>query len=103
MGGHIAFGEDFETGLKREAFEEIGITDFSAKLAAQYIWESSIERELVFCFVTSYEGKISINKHELTDGKFWTRSEIKHNLGKDVFTPNFEEEYRVILAKLKNS
>ncbi len=101
VGGHISFGEDVETSLKREASEEIGITDFKAKPIANYIWESDIERELVFCFATNYSGEITINKEELTDGRFWSHKEIKAALGQGIFTPNFEEEYRKILSKLK--
>ena len=93
VGGHIAFGEDIAAGLQREALEEIGIKDFKAKMIANYIWESDMEREFVFCFITSYDGPVSINKEELTDGKFWSFSEIRSSIGKNIFTPNFEEEF----------
>ena len=99
VGGHISYGEDVDTSLRREAEEEIGIQDFKADLVAHYIWESDVEREYVFCFVTRYNGHINPNSTELADGRFWSRSEIKSNLGKDVFTPNFEEEFRNVLAK----
>ena len=99
VGGHIAFGESIETGLQRETAEEIGITDFKAAELGKYVWESAIERELVYCFVTRYDGEFSINKEELTDGKFWSVSEINDAFGKGVFTPNFELEYRNILSK----
>jgi isopentenyldiphosphate isomerase/intracellular septation protein A len=99
VGGHIAFGEDLETGLKREAFEEIGIKDFDAKLLDKYIWESDVEREMVFCFIANIDSGISINKDELADGKFWPKSEIKANLGKNIFTPNFEDEFRRYLHR----
>jgi isopentenyldiphosphate isomerase/intracellular septation protein A len=101
VGGHIAFGEDLETGLKREAMEELGIKDFTAKLAANYIWESDIEREFVFSFVTNYNNPITPNKTELADGRFWSLTEIKNNLGKGVLTPNFEVEYNKILPVLQ--
>ena len=103
VGGHISFGEDIETGLKREAEEELGIKNFTPKLLANYVWESDIERELVFCFVTHYNDEITINKEELTDGKFWSHSEIRNVLSKGILTPNFEEEYSQILTKLRNS
>jgi len=103
VGGHIAFGEDLKTGLQREAEEELGIKDFEAKLVANYIWESDIERELVFCFITHYHGDMIINKTELDDGKFWSHTEIKNNLGKRIFTPNFEEEYKRILPSIRKN
>ena len=96
VGGHIAFGETIETGLQREAFEELGIVDFKALPVANYIWESTVEREFVFCYVTRYDGGISPDKKEVADGKFWSLNEIEKNIGKGILTPNFEEEYRKI-------
>jgi isopentenyldiphosphate isomerase/intracellular septation protein A len=100
VGGHVAFGEDIETALRREASEEIGLNSFKADLAANYIWESDIEREFVFSFVTHFNGQLNIDKEELADGRFWTVAEIKANLGKGVFTPNFEVEFNKILPNL---
>lgn len=102
VGGHLSFGENIETGLKREAYEELGLTNFEAQLVANYIWESDIEREFVFCFTTRYNDTININTEELSDGRYWSHSEIKSHLGKGVFTPNFEKEYSMVLSKLKN-
>lgn len=99
VGGHIAFGESVELSLQREALEEIGLKDFNSTLVANYIWESEIEREFVFCFITSYNGEITINKDELLDGKFWSITDIEKNLGKEIFTPNFEKEYHLIIKK----
>jgi isopentenyldiphosphate isomerase/intracellular septation protein A len=98
VGGHIAFGENAETGLRREAMEEIGITDFRAELKTQYIWESEMEREFVFCFVTHYDGPLKINNVELDGGKFWSTGEIRKNLGKGVFTPNLELEFKKLFS-----
>jgi isopentenyldiphosphate isomerase len=103
VGGHIAYGESIELGLQREAFEEIGLKDPDVKLAAKYIWESEVEREFVFSFITHYDGELTINKEELTDGKFWSIEEIKRNLGKGIFTPNFEVEFEKIFGNLTNN
>lgn len=98
VGGHIAVGENLETSLQREALEEIGIKDFKAELAGNYVWESDIERELVFCFITHYDGPIDTHKEELAGGRFWSRIEITENLGKGIFTPNFEDEYKKVIS-----
>lgn len=94
VGGHIAFGETVELSLRREALEEMGLTDFKAKPLASYIWESDIEREYVFCYTTQLDGPFYINTHELADGRFWSHSEVRNSIGKNIFTPNFEEEFR---------
>jgi len=96
VGGHISFGESVETALKREAYEEIGLTDFQARPMASYKWETDVEAELVYSY-TSYDyKKIRLHSDEVTEGKFWSRSQIEKNLGKDVFTPNFEFEFKMM-------
>ena len=93
VGGHIAFGEDVKTSLQREAYEEIGLKDFTAKPIGSYIFESEIERELVYSFLSyDYKG-INLHSDEVQEGKFWSQKQIEQNLGKGVFTPNFELEY----------
>lgn len=99
VGGHVAYGESVDTSLKREAMEEIGISHFKATLVARYIWESEIERELVYCYITWFDGDLKTDSHELAGGRFWSRSEIQQHLNKEVFTPNFEEEYRKWVEK----
>lgn len=99
VGGHISFGEDVKTSLQREAEEEIGIKDFIPVPAAQYIWESSVEREFIYSFITVYDGLLTPDSTELDGGRFWSKTEIESSLGKGIFTPNFEEEYKRIFPR----
>ncbi|MEN6456965.1 MAG: septation protein IspZ [Prolixibacteraceae bacterium] len=95
-GGHIAFGEDVKMALKREAWEEIGLKDFSARLVKEYIWESEIEKELVYLFITHDFQTIHLHSDEVEEGRFWTLNQIRKNLGQDIFTPNFEHEFKLL-------
>lgn len=100
VGGHVASGETLEQGLKREALEELNLTDFQPQLVARYVWETKIETELVFVFVCRYAKEILFNKEELEDGKFWKIKQIKEAIGKNVLTPNFELEFNLLLKLL---
>lgn len=96
VGGHIAFGESLEDSLKREASEEIGLRDFTAAPVLRYRWDSEIESELVYSFVTR-DGKANASVNdEITEGRFWKIPEIEKSLGKGIFTPNFEHEYLLL-------
>lgn len=93
VGGHIAFGEKLEEALRREAWEEIGLKDFSARLVKSYRWETEIEAELVYLFVSYDYKNIHLHSDEVEEGRFWTRKQIEKNLAQGIFTPNFEMEY----------
>lgn len=103
VGGHIALNEKIEIALQREAWEEIGLKDFEAQLVKQYVWESPIEHEFVFSFVTKANALFKPkNLNEVDELRFWTKEELQDNIGKNIFTPNLEHELQEwILPLLK--
>lgn len=99
VGGHFAPGEKEIDALMREAWEEMGITEFIPEPLGRYKWESPVERELVYSFKTVSDQRPIINPWEVEEGRFWTHLQIKEALGKGIFTPNFEKEYSLFLEK----
>lgn len=96
VGGHVSPGENAEEALKREAEEELGLKNFKYRLSKKYIWESARERELVYSFTGTSDEIPIINRDEIDEGRFWSITEIKENLGKNIFTPNFEKEFEIV-------
>jgi isopentenyldiphosphate isomerase len=96
VGGHISAGETLEKALQKEAFEEIGLVGFSAKLLKVYKWQSDVEAELVYLFTTFDFKNVKVQSAEVDEIRFWTKNQIENQLGKNIFTPNFEYEFGIL-------
>ncbi|MBQ1972738.1 MAG: NUDIX domain-containing protein [Paraprevotella sp.] len=99
VGGHVDLGESVEMALRREAKEEIGITEFDAERLEHYVYDSVRECELVFPHRCTFDGNITPSA-ETDGGRFWSMKELKENWGQGVFTPNFEEEFIKLFGEM---
>ena len=100
VGGHVSYGETLLEATFREASEELGLTAFNPVFLTSYVFESEVERELVnvFAAVGSFELKPDLD--EVDEGRWWPIDEVNANMGKGIFTPNFESEFTSIEKKL---
>ena len=101
VGGHVDYGEEIEEALRREVREELAIKDFKPTFLNRYKFVSEREAEMVHSYYTIYDGDILADPTEISEGKFWDIKEIENQLGKNVFTTNFENEFRMVIQGLK--
>lgn len=100
VGGHVSYGEYYEESLFREAGEEIGLYDFNPQYLDNYIYESEGDREMVGLYVTVGSFDLKPDNDEVSEGRYWTVEEIEAALDKEIFTPEFENEYRTYKEKI---
>ena len=100
VGGHVTYGESILEAVYREAYEELGFSEFNPTFIESYQFESEIEKEMVnvFAVVGSYE--LHPDLDEVDEGRWWELKDIDENIGKGVFTPNFESEFTMIRRQL---
>ncbi len=93
VGGHISYCETVEQAFSREVMEELGISVPNATSLGHYVFESKVEKELVYVFKTIYDGPIHPSAEELDGGRFWTRQQILDAISQNILTPHLESEY----------
>ena len=82
-----------------EAGEELGFYDFNPVPISSYVYESDIERELVNVFAAVGNFDLHPDKDEVAEGRWWEIPELEKSFGKNIITPNFEQEF----PRIKNS
>ena len=101
VGGHVLFGESFEEALYRESDEELGLTAFNPVLLGESLYKDRVERELIAVYAAVGHFPVTPNPEEVSEGRWWRMDEIEDNLGKSVFTPIFEEDFRKLRPSLE--
>ncbi|KAA3613096.1 MAG: NUDIX domain-containing protein [Calditrichaeota bacterium] len=96
VGGHVSAGENIHNAMLREAQEELGLNAAKAQPIFRYVMRNNWESELIHTYKIVHNGPFKLCPVEISDGRFWTMFEIRKNLGKGIFTPNFEQEFAML-------
>jgi len=97
VGGHVNAGETIHEALRREMEEELGITTCDSQFLYTYIHSNPYESELVYTHSCISSDNISFNKDEIDEVRFWGIDEIGQNMGKGIFSDNFEHEFNIYM------
>lgn len=100
VGGHVAYGEMLLEALYRESYEELRFIEFNPVHLVTYEFESDIEKELICVFAAVGSFELKPDPDELDGGAWWELEDIDANIGKGIFTPNFESEFQMIRRQL---
>ncbi len=97
VGGHVNSGETLTQAIEREIDEELGIAVVEPEFLYTYIHSNPHETELVYTYSCIYNGEIRFNKDEIDEVKPWSIEEINKNIGKKIFSDNFEHDFRLYM------
>ena len=93
VGGHVDYGESVIEALYRETSEELGLREFNPIWLCAYEFESEVEREMVCVYAAVGSFRLKPDPDEVDEIRGWEMETIDENLGKSLFTPNFEGEF----------
>lgn len=99
VGGHIMSGESLEDALKREIKEEVGLDVDIKELVpiSKYVYESDVEKELVFSFVLFNNGPFDHQKEEIDEVKYFDFAKLNKMIQEDKTTENFKKEFTLLM------
>ncbi len=103
VGGHLGVGESYEQAALREMKEELGVDPPELEHLYDYPMRNDVESENIRSFLTRHEGPFSPQAEEIEKIKFWGLDEIASAMGKGIFTPNFETEFKMLSLFFKKS
>ena len=98
VGGHLAHGESYEDGARREMSEELGLPcDLPLKFLFRSEIRNEIESENVGIFLLVSDGPFHFQQEEIDEVRFFTRKELVAHA--DDFTPNLRRELTELAAR----
>ena len=83
------------------AGEELGLTEFNPIYLGAYPFFTGRDSELVVMFAAVGHPTLHPDQAEVSEGKWWSYEELDAAMGKDILTPNFEQEFSRIREQLK--
>ncbi|MBQ9755756.1 MAG: NUDIX domain-containing protein [Lentisphaeria bacterium] len=100
VGGHLAAGEDYLTGARRELAEELGLPeDTPLEHLFDVAIRNEIESEDARVFKAVSEGPFDFQKEEIDEVRFFTADELKDPRWRQEFTPCLIGELERIYGK----
>jgi len=101
--GHVEYGESYDEAAERELREELGI-EAPLRRLCKFRSFSEDEREISMLYVCRYDGPISFNKEEISEGVFMTLEDIKQSLrtGNKKFAYGFKVAFRELAKRIGN-
>ena len=95
VGGHLALGEDYEQGARRELAEELGV---SGQVELKYLFDSSIRNEIesedAQVFGLWQADGFRFQTDEIDAIRFWSTDELFAPEHQEEFTPNLRSELK---------
>jgi len=75
--GHLNVGESYESAAKRELQEELGIENVDLEYVSEIKGSKATDFEFIKIFRCIYDGEITTNNEEISEGKFIGVNELK--------------------------
>jgi len=101
--GHVESGEDYLHCAHRELEEELGVSHITLNKVLYLPAQENTFLEHVFVYKCITDSKITINKDEISEGRFWNLPMIDQSIYENAttFTPTFKIIFKKLMSITK--
>ena len=98
--GHVESGENYRHCAHRELEEELGVSNIILNKVLCLPAQEKTFFEYIHVYKCITDSKISINKYEISEGRFFNSSMIKRSIHNNVttFTPTFKIIFKNLIS-----
>lgn len=90
---YIGYKQDVKEAVNDLLLKVSNKDKLPIRFLVKYEFENEITKRLIYLYIATIDEEESYSHLHLSDGRLWSMNQIEDNLGRGVFSENFELEY----------
>ena len=90
---YMQYNHNIGEAIKNAVKQEIENKTLPVRFILKYVFENDTTKRLIYLYVAVIRSEKEFNDLHLEGGKLWTTNQIEDNIGSNIFSETFEQEF----------